>query len=65
MFIALFLASFGLGFSLCLVLLGKTEKDKNKKIEELEKENRELKIKYLDKCWNKKDKDKDNEDKNI
>ena len=49
--VILLIASFALGFAICLVILGRSEHEQAKKISELEKENRELKIDYLNKCW--------------
>ncbi len=44
--------SFGLGFSLALILLGTNEKKLVTRISELEGENHEFKVKYLGNCWN-------------
>ena len=51
MSLLLLLVSFGLGFACCLVLLGKSEHDQVNRIKVLEQENKQLKIKYLNKCW--------------
>lgn len=45
-------ASFGLGFALCLILLGRSENELHKQINVLKKENQEMKVKYLSSCWN-------------
>lgn len=49
----LLIASFGLGFALCLILLGRSENELHKHITILKKENQELKVKYLSSCWDK------------
>jgi|GEM_PF-6087025 len=47
----LIFASFGLGFASSLVLFGRSEEEYKQRINKLERENRELKINYLDNCW--------------
>lgn len=45
------LASIGLGFCLCLVLVGTSEQAYKTRITELEEENQRFKTEYLEECW--------------